>query len=320
MAKSRIAPLTTPVALIVFNRPAQTRRVLERIAQAVPTRLFIIADGPRPTHPGDQALCEEVRAAAAAIDWPCEVRRNYSDVNLGCKRRIASGLDWVFGEVPQAIIVEDDCLPEPSFFPFCGELLERYRDDERVQMIAGNNLTFGKRFTRDSYYFSRWYHVWGWATWARAWRHFDVEMNRWGELRRTDWVEKFLPHPAMPKVARYFFDETHAGRRDTWDYQWVLAGWQRDALAIVPAHNLVTNIGFGGQATSTSHADDPLATLATAPMPFPLRHPRSVEVHEKADFYEWAKLYPGLLPKSRWRRLPGAIKARLRRYLMPART
>ena len=170
-------------------------------------------------------------------------------MNLGGGRRVASGLDWVFENTDEAIILEDDCMPDPTFFPYCEELLRRYRDDERLHMVSGCNVLEPGRFGAHSYYFSRCYHIWGWATWARAWSHYDYKMRQWPALRETDWLERYLGDPTAARIARLFFDETYAGRIDQWDFQWALAGWLRDAVSITPAANLVTNIGFGDGGT-----------------------------------------------------------------------
>jgi hypothetical protein len=284
----------TPVALFIFKRPEPTLQVLARIAQARPRRLFVVADGPRPDRPGEDVLCAQTRQLIESVDWDCEVLTDYAPVNLGCKRRVASGLDWVFSQADSAIILEDDCLPEPEFFPFCESLLERYRDDPRVHMVRGTNLLFGARYTDDSYYFSDLYNIWGWASWARAWQGYDVDLSAWPALRDSGWLERKLPDPAKAKLVRYFLDETHAGRIDTWDYQWLLTGWLRDALAIVPACNLVRNIGHGSDATHTHSRDNPLAELNTGRLPFPLRHPARVEVLAEADEHEWRCVYPGI--------------------------
>ncbi len=173
-------PLTTPVALVVFNRPDVTRLVVEAVRQAKPPILLVVADGPR--RPDEVARCDEVRAIVLdAVDWECDVRTNFADANLGCRRRVSSGLDWVFDEVPEAIVLEDDCLPVPSFFTYCDALLDRYRDDERVMHIGGMQLSPTGRCSA-SYRFSRFTHVWGWATWRRAWQHYDVAMGGWPEF------------------------------------------------------------------------------------------------------------------------------------------
>lgn len=273
-----------PVAFFVFNRPATTRRVFERIRAARPPRLLVVADGPRADRPGEAARCAEARAAAGAVDWPCQVDTHYAEANLGCRRRISSGIDWVFSQVEEAIILEDDCLPEPDFFRFCSELLARYRDDARIFMVSGNNFLFGREASRYSYYFTRYLHIWGWASWRRAWAHYDVAMRRWPELRQGPWLADEL---GMPEVAGHFhnrFDATHAGL-DTWDYQWVFSAWLQHGCAVAPARNLVRNIGVGAGATNTHNA--PVEALApTAPLAFPLRHPPGVRVNRSADRLE----------------------------------
>jgi hypothetical protein len=284
----------TPVALFIFKRPEATRQVLARIAQARPPRLLVIADGPRAERPEEAEQCARTRALIESLDWDCEVSTLYSPLNLGCKRRVASGLEWVFAQTETAIILEDDCLPEPEFFPFCETLLARYRDDPRVHMIRGTNLLFGRRYTPDSYYFSDLYNIWGWASWARAWQGYDVSLSAWPQLRASGWLERKLPDPAKAGLVRHFLDETHAGRIDTWDYQWLLNGWLRDALAIVPACNLVRNIGHGRDATHTQDDDNALARLDTGRLDFPLRHPARVEAQHAADEQEWRNVYPGI--------------------------
>lgn len=275
---------------------------MDAIRRAQPRQLLIVADGPRADHPGDAELCRQARAVAEQVDWDCTVEKDYATQNLGCRLRVASGLAWVFSRVPEAIILEDDCVPHSSFFPFCAELLARYRDDPRVHAISGTNLLFGRSFTRDSYYFSRFYHVWGWASWARAWKHFDIEMRRWPELRRTDWVERYLGHPGQAALARYFFDETLGSDRFTgWDYQWVLSSWLQGAHSITPSVNLVTNIGFGEMAAHMRDSHHPLANLPASAVGFPLRHPARVEVLSEADRHEWAALHPHERSRLDWR-------------------
>jgi hypothetical protein len=246
--------------------------------------LLIVADGPRADRPGEAETCAEVRSIVERVDWDCDVRTNYAEHNLGCKRRVASGLDWVFSEVEEAIILEDDCLPEPSFFGYCAELLERYRSDERVGTISGDRVLPTSPSHPDSYYFSRYAHIWGWATWRRAWAGYDAEIQYWPELRRRQLLSAVFEHPAS--VARWTatLDAVHAGRIDTWDYQWNLHGWRYNRLSIVPSRNLVSNIGFGPDATHTTSQSD-RANRSTEPMPLPLRPPPFVQRDASADAY-----------------------------------
>ncbi len=295
--------LPAPIALFIFNRPDTTARVFAAIRAARPQRLLIVADGPRSDRPGEAERCAAARAAAEQIDWPCEVTRNYADANLGCRRRLSSGLDWVFESVAEAIILEDDCLPEATFFPFCAELLERYRNDERVMHISGDNFQTGRARTAFSYYFSRFPHVWGWASWRRAWRHYDVNLARWPELRAGGWLRDWLGDARAARQWTQLFDRTHRREIDTWDFQWTLACWAQSGLSILPAVNLVSNIGFNAEATHT-RAGNRLANLPTQPLAFPLRHPTFVIRDAQADAFTQRDQFtwPG-----RWRRLLGAL-------------
>ena len=275
-----------PVVLLVFNRPEITARTFAAIRAARPATLLVVADGPRPDRPGEAALCAATRAVVAEPDWPCRVLRDYSETNLGCGRRVASGLDWAFERVDQAIVLEDDCRPDASFFPYCAELLERYRDDPRVMMISGDNFQDGRLRGPASYYFSRYPHVWGWASWRRAWRRYDFTMAGWPELAKTgEWLGRHTADPLMAAYWRRCFTAAASGRVDTWDYQWLFACWAHDGLAVAPNRNLVENIGFGADATHTT-GDGRRLALPAAAMDFPLRHPAEMAPCAAADTYE----------------------------------
>jgi hypothetical protein len=291
----------TPVALFIFNRPQHTRRVFEVIAQARPAELFVIADGPRFDNEEDERLCRETRDLID-INWPCKLHMLSSDTNLGCRQRLASGLDWVFAQAEEAIILEDDTLPDLTFFKFCEKLLERYRDDPRVHMICGANLLFGRQISNDSYYYSRFCHIWGWASWARAWKYYDVNIKRWPELRDSNWLQRKLPTPEMIKMTRQIFDDTYSGKETTWDYQLGFSVWLADAVTIIPASNLVTNIGWDAAGTHTTEVSHSLGQISAVPMEFPLRHPRVIKLSDAADMHEWASLYPHLVRRGFWRR------------------
>jgi hypothetical protein len=286
------AALRTPVALIVFNRPDTTRRVLAEIAKAKPPQLLLIADGPRADHPEDEEKCAATRAVLEAIDWDCEVLRNYAEVNLGCGRRPATGFEWVFQNVDEAILLEDDCVPHPTFFRFCDELLERYRDEKRVMMISGNNFQGGRKRTPHSYYFSRYTHTWGWATWRRAWCHFDLEFKLWPQLRETGWLREVLGDERAAAFWRNAFDDLD-NTSDVWDYQWAFACWVQNGLAILPKSNLVTNIGWSADATHTRDPRNPSANLPVVPMEFPLSHPGYMAPEAAADRFTFEHIFGG---------------------------
>ncbi|MCM0034246.1 MAG: glycosyltransferase family 2 protein [Burkholderiaceae bacterium] len=283
------------IAYIVFNRPRHTRETFQAIRAARPARLFIIADGPRPGHPTDDARCQVVREIVSQIDWPCEVQRNYADQNLGLKKRVSSGLDWVFSQVERAIILEDDCLPHPDFFPFCQELLERYKDDERVWTITGNNNQNGKKRSDDAYYFSKYGHCWGWATWRRAWAQYDGDIKFWPEWKLSqDWRNK-TPDSYEQAYWIDIFDRIYLKKIDSWAYPWMTCLWYHGGLTATPRVNLVTNIGVGPDSTHTlADKDQPGVPLRPLGQ---LTHPPEVRQHLKADQYVFDHLLGGLYMK-----------------------
>lgn len=294
--------LNTPVAFLIFNRPHTTERVFAEIARARPPKLLVVADGPRSNRPGEELLCTQTRAIVERIDWDCEVLTNFAEQNMGCKKRIASGIDWIFTQVPEAIILEDDCLPEPSFFRFCEEMLIRYRDDERVGMVSGGNLQFGRRRGDSSYYFSRYTHIWGWATWRRAWQHYDRDIEQWPTFRQEGWIQQLFDRPGEQLYWEQSFELVHGGKLDTWDCSWTFASLLRGRLQIVPNVNLISNIGFGADATHT-HVVGEHANMPTAPIEFPLTHPQFVLANTEADrFISEEQIAPSFL-KRQLRRL-----------------
>lgn len=275
--------LSTPVAFIIFNRPDSTEKVFDEIAKARPPKLLVVGDGARINRPGEEALVATTRAIIDRVDWPCEVLVNFSEINLGCKIRVSSGLDWVFEQVPEAIILEDDCLPDPSFFRFCEELLGRYRSDLRVGMISGDNFQFGRKYNQDSYYFSKYMHIWGWATWRDRWvGSYDVNMAEWPFVRERGGITELLGDQKEAGLWSSLFEKVYSGKIDTWDYQWVFANWIRSRVAILPTVNLISNIGFGVQATHTLRTSQ-LANLPVDSIQFPISHPVDVIKNELAD-------------------------------------
>jgi hypothetical protein len=272
----------TPVAFLIFNRPDTTLKVFKEIEKAKPSKLLIVADGPRASKPGEAEKCAATRAIIEQISWDCEVITNYSEINLGCKKRISSGLDWIFNTVEEAIILEDDCLPHPTFFRYCQELLAYYRDDKRVMHISGDNFQFGNKRTKDSYYFSHYSHVWGWASWRRAWQNYDVEMKLWPTIKDDNWLTDILKDKESILYWENIFQSAYEGKIDTWDYQWLFACWLQSGLSILPNVNLVSNIGFGIEATHTIGKSE-LANIPAEAMDFPLQRPLFTLRNTQAD-------------------------------------
>jgi hypothetical protein len=287
---------STPVAFIIFNRPDVTEKVFQAIRQAQPRKLLVIADGPRADRPGEAEKCAAARAIIDQVDWECEVLTNYSDINLGCKYRVSSGIDWVFAEVEEAIILEDDCLPAPSFFQFCQTLLEKYRHDERIMAICGNNFQNSQSRTPYSYYFSKYNHIWGWASWCRAWQHYDVNMKTWPEFLDSGLMQYVSDGKAEEKFWTENFQQAYKGAADTWDYQWTYACWSQGALSILPDSNLISNIGFGDEATHTKGGSS-IANMPTKDI-WEIKDPPFLVRYEEADNYTRDKAYKIKQPMS----------------------
>ncbi|MGO9572605.1 MAG: glycosyltransferase family 2 protein [Desulfomonilaceae bacterium] len=291
-----------PIAFMIFNRPDTTAEVFAEIAKARPNKLLVVADGPRVDHPADHEKCLQARAIIDQVDWECEVHKNYSPVNLGCKRRVSSGLDWVFDTVERAIVLEDDVVPHPTFFRFCDELLDKYAEDERVGAICGCNFQDGHRHDGYSYYFSRYNYVWGWASWARAWKLYDVNMQLWPEVRDGRYLKSMVPDEKCLQFWLTELQRVYDGQIDTWDYQWTFACWTNNMLAIHPRVNLVSNIGFGLEATHTKDAESFAAARVLAALALPLSHPPFVMRDERADAFsdkQWGRFQDGLRRKIR---------------------
>jgi hypothetical protein len=280
--------MKTPIVLIAFNRPQHTARTLEAIRQASPERLLVVLDGARDSRPDDGPKCAEVRALVDAIDWTSVTTRAAPE-NLGCEGNVETGLDWAFSQVSEAIVLEDDCVPDPTFFTYAEELLDRYRDDERVWQVAGNSHGVPRAlFGDDSYRFSSWASVWGWATWADRWqRHREVfprtHIGKSGivPIRTAPYTPR--TGALVTRSARqHFEDASTSGDVIThgWDKQWWITMISEGGLAVSPAVNLVENVGFGADAT---HGVVEREMDAAEAMTFPLHHPAYVVVDTEVE-------------------------------------
>ncbi|OON65689.1 hypothetical protein B0919_23735 [Hymenobacter sp. CRA2] len=276
--------------LLVFNRVDTTARVLAALRRVCPLRLYVAADGPRTSHPDDQRRCAAVRALITqGIDWPCELHTQFRDHNLNCGLGPATAINWFFEHEPEGIILEDDCVPSDSFFRFCAEMLARYRHDERVMHVGGNNFLRSARGPQppggDSYYFSSQVNSWGWATWRRAWQLYDFHLAAYPRLKAAGALQNLY---ADAWETRYRLSKIESVLRmpqpaHVWDYQWHFAVAAHSALCVVPAVNLVSNIGFGAGATHTHDGADALAAVPAAELTFPLRHPTHVLRDHRRD-------------------------------------
>lgn len=317
----------TPVLFAVFNRPDQTRRVFEAIRAAQPKRLFVTADGPRPHVPGDAARCEETRHIATAVDWDCQVVTRFNAANLGVKQALSSGIGWFFDQVEEGIILEDDCLPNASFFSFCAELLQRYRHDERIMQISGSNfLPTGTISPADSYYCTAINDIWGWATWRRAWQHFDLSMPGYAGFKAAGGIQSYFGDRAIADWMQSYFDEAELYRDHErigiWSSPWSYAMCRHGGYTLAPSHNLVANIGIEGDATN-SGASFRLYDQYPVRAMGPLQHPPTLEVNHAADrlrFELIRKTDPRLDPWQRARRwlaafLPAFLRTRIKVWI-----
>lgn len=285
-----MAEVQTPVALFLFNRPEPTQRVFESLRAVRPARLFLVADGPRPGHAADAARCAAARRVVEAVDWPCTVQRNFAATNLGCGVRVATGLDWVFAQVEEAIILEDDTLPDPSFFFFCQALLARYRHETTVMGIGGHNGLGAWRQAEGSYFFHRHPLTWGWATWRRAWQAFDFSLARYAGCEVDRLLFQHDPGLGEAQERLKWFQTCLQAKTDVWDIQWSLICELVRGAWITPAVNLVENIGFGAEATHTTMDDDLRRYLRRRTMAFPLSAPGSVPTVVDEQFDRWLYL------------------------------
>ena len=278
------SPMKSAVLFLVFNRPDVTAQVFEAIRKAKPPRLYISADGPRADRAGEAEKVAKVREISTAVDWSCEVRTLFRKENFGCKYAVSGGITWFFEQEEQGIILEDDCLPHPDFFCFCDELLELYAYDERVSVITGNNFQNGQPRGEASYYFSKYNHCWGWATWRRAWQHYHGGLPFWPEWSQSnDWRKKTSDNVERGYWSK-IFERVREGRIDSWAYPWIASVWYQGGLTATPNVNLVSNIGFGPDATHTVSSDSPFAGMATKPIR-KIRYPVAVEQDAVADRY-----------------------------------
>jgi hypothetical protein len=292
-------PCETPIVFLIFRRPDLTSNVFEAIRQAQPKQLLVVADGS--CNESEVILCQQTRAVIESVDWDCEVLRNYADENLGCRKRVSSGLDWVFAQVEEAIILEDDCLPHPSFFRYCQELLEYYREDERIWCISGDNFQDGQWRGNGSYYFSNYPHCWGWASWRRAWQKYDRDLVNWPVFRDHQHLKSVFNSDQEVTYWQNILERLYvSGHPNSWDYVWGFTCWQNRGLSILPNVNLVSNIGFQIDSTHTTQ-ESKLANLPVSNIGV-IKHPSYMICHHDADMYTFCNCFGGIT-KSRFRLL-----------------
>jgi hypothetical protein len=276
--------LPTPILFLIFNRPETTERVFEIIRKIKPAKLFVSADGPRGNKSGENEKCLETRKIIDKVDWECDVHKNFSDENLGCKKGVTKGINWFFDNVEEGIIIEDDCILDDSFFFFASEMLTCYKDDERIMHIGAANFQDGIKRGDASYYFSKFCHVWGWATWRRAWKNYDVGIKSFDEFKSRYLIKNIFEDKKIQEHWMKLFQTVYDNRLDTWDFQWVYTVWKQNGLSIIPNQNLVSNIGFGTDATHTKDSNSNMSETKTGKLG-KIIHPEFVIPDLEADKY-----------------------------------
>jgi hypothetical protein len=298
-ANPRSRLLDVPVLFLVFNRPDSTKAVFDAIRNARPARLYVAADGPRSNRTEDKALIEEVREIATRVDWPCEVKTLFREENLGCREAVGQAISWFFDHEEQGIILEDDCLPSASFFWFCSNLLNLYKDDTRIMMISGYNSEQTWGGPDSDYFFSNLGGVWGWASWRRAWSHYDADMRGLESAVGSGILREVLGNRVGRLRAKHLVaakSDIRRGRIDSWAFPWGLSRNLQGGLACVPRVSLVQNIGTGRNATHTKF--EIFGLIEARDLDFPLRLNSKVEADEA---YDWEFVRKGTL----WKLLMG---------------
>jgi hypothetical protein len=301
-----------PVLVVAFNRPEKTQRVLEAVRATAPRRLYVAADGPRADKPDDADRCARTRRVFDDVGWSCDVHRVFHDRNLGLKRAVEIAIGWFLSEVEAGIILEDDCVPTPDFFPFCSELLDRYRDATKVMMIGGHTPLGEWDRGGVSYVFSRTSPIWGWATWRRAWAHYDPAMVSWAIPQARQVVRARMPRTEF-RITRQRFDSVYQGRRASWGFAWAFAMLVAGGVSVMPTRNLITNIGFDDDATHTMIRWSREVDVPTRRLAFPLSHPASIDPDDDYERALFRRRFP--LRRRVAARLPPRAQERIRAAL-----
>lgn len=272
--------MNTPVLLIVFNRLDTAEKVLTSILESGCKKLYIYSDGPRKEKESEASELKLVQQKLLEkIPSRTEVICRFEEQNKGPRIAVGEAISWFFENEEEGIIFEHDCLPHPDFFPFCEELLEHYRTDERIMHISGDNFQFGKKFGQGDYYFSKHNHIWGFATWRRAWKYYSLEMAGYPDFRKANSIQSIFHDKKVEAFWTKILDNTYNMKIETWDYQWTFAMWKQNGLAIIPQINLISNIGFDHLALNTTNKNHKVAFMQTEALNFPLKHPKSI-VHQ----------------------------------------
>lgn len=277
--------MDVPVLLIGFNRPDQTKQVIDRLVGIGATNVYVAIDGPRKGNDLDLHQCLEVQRIVDSAPWPGSVTKNYRTTNYGCRRGVSEAISWFFEHENEGIILEDDCLPDDTFFEYCRQLLNAFRENPRIGMVSGSTFFPFPEQGSPSYTFTRYPHIWGWATWKRAWDLYDDELASWGGPESLDILDAASGGSrSFVRFWKRLLGSVYSGEIDTWDYVWSYSFWRAGFLSVSPGVNMITNIGFHSQATHTTAK--PLGKNFRPdghPMRLPLTHPPHIEPNQRLE-------------------------------------
>ena len=279
-----------PVLFLIYNRPETTREVFNTIKQYRPLELYIASDGPNENKFDDKKWVSNTIRITSEIGWKCRVKRLHRNKHLGCKKAVSGAINWFFDNIERGIVLEDDTLPEKSFFDFAQAMLSKYGNDEKIMHIGGNNFQPRKNKIPGGYYFSKYAHVWGWASWRRAWKYYSADLDGWEKKENQ---KKIAEHSTSFWEKHYWeaiFNAVYQGKIDTWDYQWLYSIWKKGGVSICPGVNLVRNIGFGKNATHTKKIND-LIDIDSQKIQFPLKSPPRYVLKNIYDEYTTKNIF-----------------------------
>lgn len=290
----------TPILLVAWRRPDKVAKVISSLRVIKPQNIYVACDGPIQNNPEELDKVLKTRLVIdREIDWDYKsLKKLLSDNNKGCKEGVVSALNWFFENEEEGIIIEDDCLPHPDFFEFAKIMLEKYRNDKRIWCISGNNFQKNQIRGDGSYYFSIYPHVWGWATWKRCWKEYDIDMKTWPRFKKEKLLDSIFSRKMEANYWEKLFDNMYYhGKPDTWDYQWLYVCLKNNALSVIPNTNLVENIGYGNDATHTTSDTISPAKLKNHELYsskiFPLKVPSDILSSKIADEFSSLNIFSG---------------------------
>lgn len=290
-----------PILILLFNRPKFTRRLISKLKEIKPTTIYINIDGPRKNNSKDKIFQSEITEIIKQINWTLDIKINFSKVNKGCRKSVREAIDWVLSIENHVIILEDDCIPSNIFFKFCDKMLDKYKNNNRVKAITGNNFQ-KKKIGESDYYFSKYAHCWGWATWRRSWKNYDDKMYFWNDFKSSKEWNLLHNNKLEEKYWRKKFDLTYNRKIDSWAYVWLASIWFNNGLTITPNQNLVKNIGFDINSTHTFGLDTKKYSMDAQEGYIDFNnHPKNITANTDADLFTFNNHYNGKYNFFPWR-------------------